>query len=306
MKHSVIVGKFGGGDALADLEAVKGLPKIVQMEMQAEHNILVVSAMGKTTKDLVAVYKIYECGRAEEAVVALEEIFWKFEEYCWELFPVSYEIVNKKLSKETRCRIDYMRNHFNFSQNAEQAYSKIVSLGEIYSWYIVSQYLADHGFENSRIDSREMVKTKGSKCIDAVVDINQTFIRAIRSFEENGLGADFPKFVVVQGFLASRSDCNTVTLGYEGSDYSASVYATIFGAYMKFFKKYAYHDSDPEKNSGAKYLENVSVKDLYEDVHTIGKKPILHPRTLDIMMKYNICGEIISCSNLSQRTRVVF
>lgn len=297
------IGKLGGGDALNNVEAIKRLPHIIGTEMTSVHNILVVSAIGATTRELNDVFRHYENCYKNNALMCLEEVLSKHEEICWELFSEQETTAIELIRKSTRCTADYIKANFPILDKKEQAHAKILSLGEVMSWHIVSEFLGRNGFENFKLDSREVVKTVGEKYTNAVVDVHTTFNRIAKEITKLGT---IPKYIVCQGFLGSKASSNTTTLGYEGSDYSASVYAACFGGYLKFFKKFAYHDKDPTFFSNAKLVESVTVDELSMDVHNPNKKPILHPMTLNVMKKYGISGEIISYGNPNQRTRVAF
>ena len=297
------IGKLGGGDALNNVEAIKRLPHIIGTEMTSVHNILVVSAIGSTTRQLNEVFMHYENRNKNSALICLEEILSKHEEICWEMFSEQETTAIELVRKSTRCTADYIKANFPILDKKEQAHAKILSLGEVMSWHIVSEFLSRNGFENFKLDSREVVKTAGEKYTNAIVDVQITFNRIAKEITSLGV---IPKYIVCQGFLGSKASSNTTTLGYEGSDYSASVYAAYFGGYLKFFKKYAYHDTDPESNPNAIHLESVHIDDLEKDVNRPDKKPILHRLTLQVMKEFNVTGEIISCSDLNRRTRIVF
>ena len=297
------IGKLGGGDALNNVEAIKRLPHIIGTEMTSVHNILVVSAIGATTRELNDVFRHYENCYKNNALMCLEEVLSKHEEICWELFSEQETTAIELIRKSTRCTADYIKANFPILDKKEQAHAKILSLGEVMSWHIVSEFLGRNGFENFKLDSREVVKTVGEKYTNAVVDVHTTFNRIAKEITKL---RTIPKYIVSQGFLGSKASSNTTTLGYEGSDYSASVYAAGFGGYLKFFKEFAYHDLDPDIYPNAEHLESVNIDDLTLDVNRTDKKPILHRLTLGVMKEYKIFGEIISHKDLTKRTRIVF
>lgn len=298
----VVIGKFGG-NALKDPNAFKSLPQIIDEEMNAQSNVLVVSATDKTTKKLDEVFKQYENRNRKGAIDLLDGVLNNHEEICWTLFPLSNTVAIDQVRKSVKSIVNYINNRYPLKVDNEQARAKILSLGEVLSWHIVSAYLAHTGIENFKLDSREVVKTIGDKYTNAIVDIPQTFQKISETFSSH---EHLPRYIVCQGFIGSKSSSNTTTLGYEGSDYSASVYAAGFGGYLKFFKEFAYHDLDPDIYPNAEHLESVNIDDLTLDVNRTDKKPILHRLTLGVMKEYKIFGEIISHKDLTKRTRIVF
>lgn len=298
----VIIGKFGG-NALKDPNAFKSLPGIIDEEMTAQSNVLVVSAIDKTTKKLDEVFSQFENRNRKSAIDLLDGVLNNHEEICWTLFPLSDTIAIDQVRKSVKSIADYINNSYPIRMNNEQARAKILSLGEVLSWHIVSAYLAHSGIENVKLDSREVIKTIGEKYTNTIVNIPLTHEKISRIFSSI---ESFPRYVVCQGFIGSKSSSNTTTLGYEGSDYSAAVYAASFGGYLKFFKEHPYNDLDPNIYPNAKHLESVNIDDLALDVNRTDKKPILHRLTLKVMKGYGISGEIISHNNLSKRTKIVF
>ena len=298
----VVIGKFGG-NALKDANAFKALPGIVDEEMTAQSNVLVVSATGSTTRELDKVFKQYENRNKKEAIDLLDGILYTHEEICWTLFPEDNTLAIDEIRKSIKCTAEYISGNYPLNEKKEQAHAKILSLGEVLSWHIVSAYLVYNGIENFKLDSREVVKTIGEKYTNAIVDIPQTLQKISNTFSSYEY---LPRYIVCQGFIGSKTTSNTTTLGYEGSYYSASVYAACFGGYLKFFKEFAYHDLDPDIYPNAEHLESVNIDDLTRDVNRTDKKPILHRLTLEVMKEFKISGEIISHNNLNKRTRIVF
>jgi aspartate kinase len=104
-------------------------------------------------------------------------------------------------------------------------YDQIVSIGEMISTRIVNAYLNRAGLKSSWLDVRGYIHTDNTYR-EGVVQWDKT--RASISQDLPGLLQK--GLVVTQGFLGGTSENFTTTLGREGSDYTASIFAACLGA----------------------------------------------------------------------------
>ena len=108
-------------------------------------------------------------------------------------------------------------------------YDQIVSVGELLSTTIVSAYLKEIGIDNYLLDARDVVKTDNNHQ-EARVDWDLTTKLILEKVNNNQL-------IITQGFIGCTSENFTTTLGREGSDYSAAVFATVLEAKNLLFGK---------------------------------------------------------------------
>ncbi len=285
-------------------------------------NFVFVSAIGKTTNFLEEVWRYYywlsetNQANAKEAVRHLDAIKDFHLEICRNLFPKEHDIFKKVENKFNVVSKTLQANNMRLVQYEPRDYSWIVSKGEVVSSMIVSDYLKLKGYDNFLLNAKEIVKTHGTIYRNAEIDLVTTkccLLNNLRSLNPpNG-----QLNVVMAGFIASRAQtCQTVTLGREGSDISASVIARLLSEIageagmsptikLKFFKEHAYHETDPAVDSKAFHMKEVSFDQLQSDIARPEKKAIVHKETLKIIE--NNCAvevEFIKFHDLTERTSV--
>jgi aspartate kinase len=104
-------------------------------------------------------------------------------------------------------------------------YDQLVSIGELVSTRIVDAYLNLSGIKSQWLDVRGYIHTDNTYR-EGVVQWDKTrasITKDIPVLLQNGI-------VVTQGFLGGTSENFTTTLGREGSDYTASIFAACLGA----------------------------------------------------------------------------
>jgi aspartate kinase len=211
--------KFGGA-SVKDAGGVKNVYRIIE-QYQQEKLLVVISAMGKTTNALEALTRSY-IGQSDETPRLLQEIKDYHAGIIQELFeatdPVHDEIANVYvelewiLEEEPHDDDDYI-------------YDQIVSTGEILSTRIVAAYLRKMGLKARWVDARGYIQTDNTYR-EGNVDWETTaqlINRDLRSVLEQ-------EIIITQGFIGGTSENYTTTLGREGSDYSAAIFASCLDA----------------------------------------------------------------------------
>lgn len=157
----------------------------------------------------------------------------------------------------------------------------IMSFGERFSAYIISEAFLSRGIRAGFLDSREVIKTDktfGNAIVDFVLSG-----QLIRSYFE-----DKDYLQIVTGFIGSTSDNETTTLGRGGSDYSASIFGSILNA--EEIEIWTDVDgvmtADPRKVKKAFSIETMSYDEAMEMSH-FGAK-VIHPPTMRPAMMKNI------------------
>ncbi|MDB5062089.1 MAG: aspartate kinase [Mucilaginibacter sp.] len=215
----MLVFKFGGA-SVKDAQGVINLGEVVN-SYAGDQILVVVSAMGKTTNSLERLTNAYVNGTED-----VHEVFEEIKDYHYqilhELFgethPVFDEIAN------TFVEIDWMiedepHDDYDF------IYDQIVSVGELVSTRIVNAWFNRAGITSKWIDVRGYIHTDNTYR-EGIVDWDKTrasIQKDIPSFLNKGV-------VVTQGFLGGTSENFTTTLGREGSDYTASIFAACLNA----------------------------------------------------------------------------
>jgi len=215
----MLVFKFGGA-SVKDANGVVNLAKVIK-KYDGNQLLIVVSAMGKTTNALEELTKAYFEGSAE-----VQGIFEEIKQYHFTiletLFEPSHQIFDEVAN--TFVEIDWIiedepHDDYDF------IYDQIVSIGELVSTRIVNAYLNDTGIKSKWLDVRGYIHTDNTYREGEVqwVKTRESICRDIPELLEM-------ETIVTQGFLGGTSENFTTTLGREGSDYTASIFAACLNA----------------------------------------------------------------------------
>jgi aspartate kinase len=264
--------KFGGA-SVKDAEGVKNVALVLETQ-GFEKCLLVVSAMGKTTNAL-------------EKVV---EYYFKKQDYQneIELIKKSHIDIAKGLFQEGHAVFGEISLFFddidsflrrNKSPNYNFVYDQVVSCGEMISSKILSEYLNDIQFFNHWLDARDYIKTD-SNYREGIVNWQET--------EQNISKLDKINCYVTQGFIGSESNNFTVTLGREGSDYTAAIFAYCLNAdEMTIWKDVpGVMTGDPRKFENVELLSFISYEEAIEMAYYGAS--VIHPKTLQPLKQKNI------------------
>lgn len=215
----MLVYKFGGA-SVKDAAGVINLANIIKRNADKQL-LIVVSAMGKTTNALEELTKAYTTG-ADNTHQLLERIKQYHYEIINVLFGNDHPVYNEL--NNTFVEIEWMledepQDDFDF------IYDQIVSIGELAATRIVNAYLNHTGTKSTWVDARGYIHTDNTYR-EGVVNMTKS-CESIRQ----DMPALLQKGVVVtQGFLGGTSENFTTTLGREGSDYTAAIFAACLGA----------------------------------------------------------------------------
>ncbi len=268
--------KFGGA-SVRNADGVRNLHKIISGEQEL---FIIVSAMGKTTNALEAIFEGIQKGDKQFSMEHVTALRTYHAEIIDDLFGKSTTIA------EVEAFFAEMENDINTAEyrtaDAELWYDKIVAYGEFLSTTIISKYLNFAGVENRWIDMRKGFIT-GQRHKDATVNIEGSTMRLLAEME----GATQNIFVG-QGFLGSAPDGTTTTLGREGSDYSAAVVANILNAEsMSVWKDVdGILNADPKIFDDAEKIEALNYRDTIELAYSGAQ--IIHPKTIKPLQNKNI------------------
>ena len=266
--------KFGGASVKSP-KAIYNLKEIVSS--YKENLVIVISAIDKTTNKLELVWKNYIKNDSIKATEIANEIIKFHEDIIRDL-----ELNNNsflKLFDDLKLElVDYLRAKTKQENNI--SYSKIVSFGELFSTLIISSYLNKEGVENKWIDAREFIKTSNI-ATDSRVNWEETKIK-INSF----LSKD--KSYITQGFIGSNLDGETTTLGREGSDFSAAIFAWSMDAQEVIIWKDVdgLLNADPKWFNKTQILKKISYKEAIE-LSYLGAS-VIHPNTVKPLENKNI------------------
>ena len=266
--------KFGGA-SVKDAESVKNITRILQNE-GTENTLVVISAMGKITNAFEEVIDAYY-----NKTDKLSDNLGVIEDY-------HKAIINDLFDKEDAIykEIDILLGELswflarNTSQRYNYVYDQIICFGELLSTKIVSAYLTKIGIENNWFDVRNYIKTD-SNYRDAKVDWDLT--QKIISSK-----LDASKLNITQGFIAANDTENTTTLGREGSDYTAGIFAYCLDAENVTIWKDVpgVLNADPRVFTDTTLLEQISYEEAIE--MAFYGASVIHPKTLQPLERKDI------------------
>lgn len=267
--------KFGGA-SVKDAEGVKNILSVLQ-KVGFDDVLLIISAMGKTTNALEVVIKKY-FEKSPELKASIQEVRKYHNQILLELFDDDKHPVFKAINVYFE-ELDYFLSH-NKSPNYNFIYDQVVSYGEMISTTIVSHYFNYSGLKNNWLDVRQFIKTDASYR-DAIVDWEQTQKLISKNVKKKTLN-------ITQGFLGSDENNFTTTLGREGSDYTAAIFAYCLNAESVTIWKDVpgVLNADPRYFENAILLNQISYREAIE-LAFYGAS-VIHPKTLQPLQKKEI------------------
>lgn len=266
--------KFGGA-SVKDPQAVKNLLKLLTSKDHGKL-LIVISAMGKTTNAIEKIVSKYL--ENQQIPGELQELENSHLEIARELFPDPAHQVYKKLTR----LIEEVRNFMehNKSNRYDYVYDQVVSYGELLSTIIISEYLNSHNYKNTWVDARTVIKTDNTYR-DAQVNWEETQEAIEKKINRN-------QTTITQGFIASDVDNFTTTLGREGSDYTAGIFAYCLNAEsLSIWKDVpGVLNADPREFTQTSLLNQISYEEAIE-LAFYGAS-VIHPKTLQPLQKKEI------------------
>ena len=264
--------KFGGA-SVKDADSVKNVLRVLSIQ-GFERCLIVVSAMGKTTNALERVVEFYfnksdyqqEIAKIKEEHIQIAKGLFDENHYVFSEIKLFFDDIESFLRR-------------NKSPNYNFVYDQVVTCGEMISSKILSVYLSDNEMGNQWLDARDFIKTD-TNYREGVVNWEDT--------EKNISQLDKAKTYVTQGFIGSDENNFTVSLGREGSDYSAAIFAYCLDAKdMTIWKDVpGVMTGDPRKFENVELLSNISYEEAIEMAYYGAS--VIHPKTLQPLKQKSI------------------
>lgn len=258
--------KFGGA-SVKDADGVRNVAKVLQHE-GTENTLVIISAMGKMTnyfEEIIDTY-FYEL---EDLNLKLNKVELYHKNIISELFQKENEIYSE---------IDVLFGELswflarNTSQRYNYVYDQIICFGELLSTKILSAYLNLLQIDNHWLDVRNYIKTD-SNYRDAKVNwiLTQQIIND---------KLDLNKLNITQGFLGGNDTENTTSLGREGSDYTAGIFAYCLNAESVTIWKDVpgILNADPRVFKETTLIEQISYEETIE--MAFYGASVIHPKTI--------------------------
>ena len=258
---------------MKDADSVKNVLRVLSIQ-GFERCLIVVSAMGKTTNALERVVEFYfnksdyqqEIAKIKEEHIQIAKGLFDENHHVFSEIKLFFDDIESFLRR-------------NKSPNYNFVYDQVVTCGEMISSKILSVYLSDNEMGNQWLDARDFIKTD-TNYREGLVNWEET--------EKNISQLDKAKTYVTQGFIGSDENNFTVSLGREGSDYSAAIFAYCLDAKdMTIWKDVpGVMTGDPRKFENVELLSNISYEEAIEMAYYGAS--VIHPKTLQPLKQKSI------------------
>jgi len=273
--------KFGGA-SVSTVERIKNVGSILKKH-EGEPLLIIVSAMGKTTNALEKVVDAFYEGKKEEALQLFENI-------KQEHLAVYNTLISDNRSSSVQdpladffTEIEWLL-HDKPVKPYDYYYDQIVCIGEMLSSTILSDYLNTINIANNWIDVRDIIRTDDN-FRDAKIDweITEQKLRE----QINPLFTQ-TNIVLTQGFIGATDENESTTLGREGSDYSAAVFANLLNAECQVIWKdvQGVMNADPKLYTEAQWIKELNYKEVIEMAYYGAQ--VIHPKTIKPLQNKSI------------------
>ena len=278
--------KFGGA-SIKSANAIKNVAKILNSQ-DLSNCLLVISAMGKMTNAFEKITDAYFNNDQEKLTESIDFTSNFHLKIINNLFAENH-VIHQKITVLFGQLLRFLT--LNKSRNYDYLYDQIVSYGELLSTTIVSDYLNEIKIYNNWVDVREIIITD-AVFRDATVNWQETEKRIKTKI-------DFSKLTIVQGFIGGDLNGNTTTLGREGSDFTAGIFAYCLDAESLTIWKdvLGVLNADPREFKEVQLLEHISYEETIE--MAFYGASVIHPKTIKPIQNKKIPLIVRSFKNLN-------
>jgi aspartate kinase len=264
--------KFGGA-SVNSVERIKNVGDILKLYPN-EKLLVVISAMGKTTNALEKVVDAFYQENRQEALQLFEQVKKQH------LTTAKYLLVTNYLACEEQLRTIFTEVEWLLYDKPvrefDYYYDQVVCAGELLSTSIISAWLNETGLQNIWVDVRDVFRTD-DRFRDAGIDwpITQEKVKQIilPLFQQTNI-------VLTQGFIGATDENESTTLGREGSDYSAAIFANLLEAESQTIWKdvEGVMNADPKQYPAAQLIAELNYTEVIEMAYYGAQ--VIHPKTI--------------------------
>ncbi|WP_086982216.1 bifunctional aspartate kinase/homoserine dehydrogenase I [Vibrio aphrogenes] len=274
--------KFGGS-SLADADRFLRAADIIINNAQQQEVAVVLSAPGKTTNKLVAVIEsTLKNGEAELLINELEQSFYDLFAHIKLQVP---ELESTAFDHQVNTSIKKLRQYVHgmalLGMCPDHVNARIISKGERISIQLMKAVVEAKGKPVNLIDPVSYLLAKGDH-LEAMVDVDISTV----NFQQYPLPQGHIN--IMPGFTAGNAKGELVTLGRNGSDYSAAVLAACLRADCCeiWTDVDGVYNCDPRLVEDARLLKSLSYQEAME-LSYFGAS-VLHPKTIAPIAQFQI------------------
>lgn len=264
--------KFGGA-SVTNVDRIRNLATLLK-EQPPEKRLIVISAMGKTTNALEKVAEAFFQGKREEALTLFEQVKNQH------LSTAKYLLVTHFLACEQQ-----LKNFFTEVEwllydkpvrDFDYYYDQVVCIGELLSTAIISAYLNECKIRNHWLDVRDIFRTDDNfrdATLDWTITRRNVEAELLPLYQNNDI-------IVTQGFIGATDENESTTLGREGSDYSAAIFAHLLDADSQTIWKdvEGVMNADPKQFPDARLIAELNYDEVIEMAYYGAQ--VIHPKTI--------------------------
>lgn len=280
--------KFGGA-SVNSVERIQNIATILQ-QFPNDNLVIIISAMGKTTNALEKVAESFFNNNPKHALQLFDEIKQQHINTASQLIHAHIDACKNQLLNFFT-EVEWLL-HDKPVRSYDYYYDQIVSIGELMSTCIISHYLNEVNIANTWLDVRDIVKTDNN-FRDAAVDWKNTeknvrcTMYDVRCEKNNQTSNDnvqrtpnIVQKIITQGFIGCTDENETTTLGREGSDYTAAIFANLLNAQSLTIWKdvEGVMNADPKQFADAQLITELNFEEVIE-MAFYGAQ-VIHPKTI--------------------------
>jgi len=265
--------KFGGA-SVRHATAIRQVGNILK-RFSGEPVLVVISAMGKTTNALERVAEALH--RNQSAAAEIDALVAYHLEVISGLLPEGHQI-----SAEVKNLFTALPRWADKALKFDALYDQVVSTGEIASTKIVSAFLQEQNLPVTWIDARQHIASDNTYREGKVDwDTTRKLCQSLPAMMRSGI-------LVTQGFIAQSKEGLTTTLGREGSDYTAAIFAACLGAESVTIWKDVpgVMNADPKRLPDAITFDELPFREAAE--MTYYGASVIHPKTIKPLANHGI------------------
>jgi len=264
--------KFGGA-SINSTERIRNTGDIIG-SFKGEKILIIISAMGKTTNALEKVVDAFFAGKKDEALQLFELVKESHLNTLKFLISLNWQQAENQF-KDFFTEVEWLL-HDKPVREYDYYYDQIVCCGELLSTSLVSIYLNEIGIKNKWVDVRDIVRTDDN-FRDAYINWDYTKQKVKTDIEPL---FDELDIVITQGFIGATDENESTTLGREGSDFSAAIFANILDAESQTIWKdvEAVMSADPKEFPDAENIYALSYREVVEMAYYGAQ--VIHPKTI--------------------------
>ncbi|MGL1956020.1 MAG: hypothetical protein OCD00_01715 [Colwellia sp.] len=271
---AIHVHKFGGS-SLATAECINRVATIIKQQCDV-NDIIVVSANGKTTDNLFTLAQLAEKTVADNQLTksTQETLFFALAALQQQQEQLISQLLNKDNAQPLILALtnDISQLKVWLMTSLKEHRNDILALGELWSARLLSALINEKVLPSYCIDARNflVINNEQNCLVDDALSSEQ--FQQVRQAN---------KLAIITGYISKDSQGNSCTLGRNGSDYSATIMASLVGAYnvTLWTDVNGIYSADPRIVPSAKKLQRLS-NGVAKELGRLGN-PVLHAKTLN-------------------------